>query len=72
MKKGFPSTIKKKLAIEFTTVFTVALVITAAVTFLWNVIGHGESTIDWETSFRFATILGILLTWIKLREIKAK
>jgi hypothetical protein len=62
----------KKLVVEFVTVFAVALVTTAIVTFLWNIIGHGESTIDWETSFRFAIIFGIILTWLKSREIKEK
>jgi len=60
----------KKLVIEFVTVFAIALVTTAIVTFLWNIIGYGASTIDWETSFRFALIFGIILTWIKSREIK--
>lgn len=60
----------KKLIVEFVTVFAVALVTTAIVTFLWNIIGHGESSIDWETSFRFAIIFGIILTWVKSREIK--
>jgi len=62
----------KKLVVEFVTVFAVALVITAVVTFLWNSIGHGASTIDWETSFRFAIIFGLILTWIKSRETKEK
>ena len=62
----------KKLVVEFGIVFAVALVITAIVTFLWNIIGHGASTIDWETSFRFAIIFGIILTWVKSREIKEK
>jgi hypothetical protein len=62
----------KKLAIEFVTVFAVALVTVAMVTFLWNFIGHGESTIDWETSFRFAIIFGFILTWVKSRENKEK
>ena len=62
----------KKLAVEFGTVFVVALVITALVTFLWNLIGHGESTVDWETSFRFAILFGIILTWAKSRESKEK
>ena len=57
----------KKLVVEFVTVFAVVLVITAIVTFLWNLIGHGESAVDWETSFRFAIIFGILLTWVKYR-----
>jgi uncharacterized membrane protein YwaF len=61
---------KKKLAIEFVTVFAVALVIVTMVTFLWNFIGHGESSLDWETSFRFAIMFGIIFTWAKSREIK--
>jgi len=62
----------KKLVVEFVTVFAVVLVITAIVTFLWNIIGHGASAVDWETSFRFAIIFGITLTWVKSREIKEK
>ena len=62
----------KKLGIEFVTVFAVTLVTTAIVTFLWNIIGHGESTVDWETSFRFATVFEIIRTWVKSREIKGK
>jgi hypothetical protein len=62
----------KNLVVEFVVVFAVALVTVALVTFLWNLIGHGESTVDWETSFRFAIIFGIILTWAKSREIKEK
>jgi hypothetical protein len=61
-----------KLVVEFVTVFAVALVTTAIVTFLWNIIGHGASVVDWETSFRLAIIFGIILTWVKSREIKEK
>ncbi|MBS1223813.1 MAG: hypothetical protein H6R24_491 [Proteobacteria bacterium] len=62
----------KKLGIEFVTVFAVTLVTTAIVTFLWNILRHGVSTIDWETSIRLAIIFGIILTWVKSREIKEK
>ncbi len=62
----------KRLVSEFATVFAVALVTTAIVTFLWNIIGHGASVIDWETSLRFAIIFGIILTWVKSRESKEK
>jgi hypothetical protein len=62
----------RRLVVEFITVFAVALVTTAIVTFLWNFIGHGESVVDWETSFRFAILFGIILTWVKSREIKEK
>ncbi len=60
----------RTLVVEFITVFAVALVTTAIVTLLWNMIGHGAGVIDWETSFRFAIVFGIILTWAKSREIK--
>jgi len=62
----------KKLVIEFGTVFAVTLVTAALVTFLWNIVGHGTGIIDWETSFRFAVIFGIILTWAKSRETREK
>ena len=62
----------KILVVEFVAAFEVALVTTALVTFLWSLIGHGESTVDWETSFSFAITFGIILTWTKSREIKRK
>ena len=62
----------KKLVIEFVTVFAVALVTAAMVTLLWNIIVHAESTMDWETSFLFVILFGVILTWTKSREIKEK
>ncbi|MBI5962325.1 MAG: hypothetical protein HY863_02525 [Chloroflexi bacterium] len=59
----------KKLVVEFVAVFTVTLATAALVTFLWNLIGHGASTVDWETSFRFAVIFGVILTWAKARDV---
>jgi hypothetical protein len=60
----------KKLVVEFVTVFAVALVTAAIVTLLWNIIVHAEGIIDWETSFLFALLFGIIQTWVKSREIK--
>lgn len=51
----------KNLLIGFMTTFAVTLVAAAIVTYLWNLIAHGQSAVDWETSFRFAIILGIAL-----------
>jgi hypothetical protein len=62
----------EKLALEFVTVFSVALVTAAMVTLMWNIIGHAKSSINWETSFLFAFLFGIIQTWVKSREIKAK
>jgi hypothetical protein len=62
----------KKLAIEFGTVFAVTLVTATLVTFLWGLIVDGQSAVDWETSFTFAILFGILLTWTKPRETKGR
>lgn len=58
------------LLVEFVTVFAVALVIASLVTWLWNFIGYAESAVDWEISFLFAFLFGIIQTWLKSREIK--
>ena len=51
----------KKLLIDFVTIFAVTLVVATIVTYLWNLIRHGQGTVDWATSFRLAIILGIVL-----------
>ena len=51
----------KNLLIGFVTIFAVTLLVAAIVTYLWNMIRHGQSAVDWETSFRLAIILGIAL-----------
>lgn len=58
----------KKMIIGFITVFAITLLISIGVTFLWSLIFHGVAIIDWETSFRFAIILGIILPIIDSRK----
>jgi len=60
----------KKLLVDFATVFSVSLIVCVIVTLLWNLIGHGASTIDWETSFRSAITFGIIFSWIGTRRCK--
>lgn len=57
----------KRLLIQFAAVFVTALMVSAAVTLLWNFIAHRAGTVDWETSFRLAITLGILLPWVGMR-----
>lgn len=59
-----------KFAKNFAVTFAVVLVVSVIVTFLYSLIVHGAGVIDWETSFRFAIILGITLAWIQQREKK--
>ena len=58
----------KQLVIDFMSVFAVALATAALVTLLWNLIGHGNMAVDWETAFSLAIILGIVLAWTKSRK----
>lgn len=62
----------KKSLVDFVTVFAVTLIVCVIVTLLWNLIVHGASTIDWETSFRFAILFGIILPWIETRRSKER
>jgi hypothetical protein len=60
----------RKYAVDFAITFTVVLLVTVIVTFLYSLIVHGSGVIDWETSFRFAIIFGIILPWMHQREKK--
>jgi len=60
----------KKSLVGFVTVFAVSLTVSAIVTLLWNFIVHGASTVDWEASFRFAAVFGIILSLIGTRRSK--
>jgi hypothetical protein len=60
----------KRLLVDFVTVFAVAVIVTGIVTLLWNLIFHGASTLDWETSFRFAIVFGIIFSWIETRRAR--
>jgi len=62
----------KRLLVDAMTVFSVSLVVSIIVSLLWNLIVHGTSTIDWETSFRFAILLGIVVPWITTRRSKER
>ncbi len=62
----------KRFLVDFVTVFAVTLIVCVIVTLLWNLIVHGASTIDWETSFLFAILFGIILPWIETRRSKEK
>jgi hypothetical protein len=39
----------------------ITFVVAAAVTYMYSLIAHGTGAIDWDTAFRLAIILGIVL-----------
>ena len=57
----------KRLLIHSAAVFAVTLIVSVLVTLLLNLIVHGTSIIDWETSFRSAFLFAIIFPWIEAR-----
>ncbi len=55
----------KRFLIHFIIVFALTFVVNTIVVYLWNLIAHGQGAFDWETSFRFAIILGIIVPIIR-------
>ena len=60
----------KRLLVVFVTAFAVTFTVTGIVTLLWNLVFLGASTIDWETSFRFAIVYGIIFSLIGTRRVR--
>lgn len=60
----------KAVLIDFSTGFGIVLVVSVMATSLWNLSVHGTSIVDWQTSFCFALIFGVLLTWLQKQKSK--
>ena len=60
----------RKLVVDAVIVFSVTLVASVVVSVLWNLVAHRTTAIDWETSVRFAIVLGIIVPWIQARRGK--
>lgn len=60
----------KKFAMDFATTFAVVLIVGLVVSYLYDLIVHGAGLLEWESSIRFAIILGIVLPWVNQRQKK--
>ena len=60
----------KKIVLGFITFFSFTLIVTIGVTYMWSLLFHEVAAIDWETSFRFAIIFGIVFPLIEARKKK--
>ena len=58
----------KQILVYFLGMSALTFLVSATVTFLYSLIVHSAGVIDWETAFRFAFILGIILTWMNVQE----
>jgi hypothetical protein len=62
----------KNFLISFVATFIVTLVVAVVVSFLYNLIVHGTSAVDWDTSFRLAIMLGIIFPCVRAFESRKK
>lgn len=60
----------KKLFLDFLVFFTITLVVSIIVTFLWSLAFHNIAVVDWETSFSLAIIIGIIIPIVNARDRK--
>ncbi len=60
----------KKILFDFLAIFSITLVSAILSTFFYSLIVHGTGMVDWETSFRLAFILGIVLSFANERKRK--
>jgi len=58
----------KEGLISFLTGFAITFIVSVLVTYLWSLCFHEMATVDWETSFRLAIILGIIIPFIEARK----
>jgi len=68
--RGVPQININKLATDFIVAFTVILVVSLIITFLYNLLVYRTSMVDGESSFRLALILGISHSIIRQFERK--
>jgi hypothetical protein len=62
----------RRFLFSFTTIFAITFVVIAIVSFLYSLILHGAGTIDWGRAVGLAIVLGIILSWMAIRERKRK
>jgi len=58
----------KELLVNFVYVFAITFVAGVGVTYLYSLIAHGAGVIDWETSFRLAVIIGVVIGLTKQKK----
>ena len=57
---------------DFIANFSLTIVVSAIVTFLWSLIAHGSGVINWEISFVMACVLASVLVSRRSQEMKGK
>ena len=57
----------KHYLLDLVAVFAATFVVSIIVTLVWSLLVHRAASVDWESSFRFAILLGVILPWMETR-----
>ncbi len=60
----------KDLLFDAAATMAVTFAVAVVVTWAYNLLAHGSGTVDWETAFRLAVILGIVLPLTRMRSLR--
>ena len=55
----------KQIFFAFCLIAPIVLIVSLIVGYLYGILAHGTGVLDWESSIRFAIILGIVLPLIR-------
>jgi hypothetical protein len=55
----------KQILFDFLLIAPIVLIVSLVVAYLYGVLAHGAGLMEWESSIRFAIILGIVLPIIR-------
>lgn len=62
----------KELFLDGVVSFVIVFVVSAAVTFLWNLIFRNDGHVDWYTTIILATLCAVYFPWSRARSVKKK
>ena len=62
----------KRWLLSFVTIFIIAFLVATGVNFLWNLLFHGLSQVDWNVAFSTAFTLGVVITWTQEKGSRPK
>lgn len=57
---------------DFAIIFVLVFVVSSIVSYVYSLLAHGAGSVDWEASFRFSIIFGIIFPAFRIIEKKQK
>jgi hypothetical protein len=57
---------------DFAITFVIVFIVSMIVSYIYSLIAHSAGAVDWEASFQFAIIFGIVLPAVRIVEKRQK